>query len=174
MSTGRLDVGRIDKAHGLKGEVLVTLTTNRLERVDPGAELFATDNTSHDAADNLLLVVAESRPHQHRFLVRFEGYTNRNAAEDLRGLDLTADPIDDPDEIWVHDLIGARLVLVDGTLLGEIASVESNPVSDLLIIDDKRIVPLTFFVEIADDGTVIVDPPPGIFDHDDASDDEEE
>ena len=39
-SADRLEVGRVHKAHGLKGDVNVSLTTDRLERVEPGSRLF--------------------------------------------------------------------------------------------------------------------------------------
>ena len=37
----RLEVGRIHKAHGLAGDLVVSLSTNRQERVDPGAVLVS-------------------------------------------------------------------------------------------------------------------------------------
>ena len=52
------------------------LHTDRPERTTPGAVLHAGDRT---------LVVASARPHQGRWLVRFEGITDRNSAEELRG-----------------------------------------------------------------------------------------
>lgn len=152
----RLQVGRIDKAHGIRGDVVVTLVTNRLERVEPGSVLHTDDDRT--------FTVVESRPHQHRFLVLFEGYTTRNQAEELRGTDLWADAIDDPNELWVHELIGARVVDLDGEVLGTIEAVEPNPASDLLVLDNEGIIPLTFFVERLDDGTIVVDPPEGLFD----------
>lgn len=162
MSAGQdaapLAIGRIDKAHGIRGEVLVTLTTNRLERVEPGAVLYG-----ERSKQTQTFVVAESRPHQHRFLVRFDGYRTRNEAEELRGFALSADPIDDPDEVWVHDLIGAAVTDPAGVSIGTVASVEASPASDLLILEDEQVIPLTFFVEITEDGTVIVDPPDGLF-----------
>ena len=157
-----LTVGRIDKPHGVRGEVLVSLVTNRLERVEPGTELLV---------GNQVLKIRESRPHQGRWIVRFEQIHDRNAAETYRGMDLTADAIDDPDELWVHELIGAEVVDTEGESLGTIAHVEPNPASDLLILEDDGIVPLTFFVERRDDGTIVVDPPEGLFDPIDASGD---
>lgn len=151
----RLEVGRIDKAHGVLGEVLVTLTTNRDERVAPGALLFAGDRT---------FVVESSRPHQHRFLVRFEGIFDRNAADGLRGTALSADPLDDPDEVWVHDLVGCEVVDTAASGLGTIEAVEVNPASDLLVLEGGHLIPMTFFVEQRADGAVVVDPPDGLFD----------
>ena len=42
-----LEVGRIIKAQGLKGQVLVDLWTDRHERLRPGAELFDASGVSH-------------------------------------------------------------------------------------------------------------------------------
>jgi 16S rRNA processing protein RimM len=151
----RLEVGYVGKAHGLRGEVTVRLTTDRVERVDPGHVLYA---------DGREVVVASSRPHQKNWVVSFEGVTDRNGAEALRGATLSADPIEDPDAIWVHDLIGAPVQETDGTPRGIIEAVQENPASDLLVTDDGALVPLTFFVEQREDSTVVIDPPAGLFD----------
>src|SRR4051794_14523902 len=92
-----LEVGRIAKAHGIRGEVFVTLTTDRLERVQPGAVLQTARSP---------LTVAASRPHQHGHIVQFEGVLTRNQAEDLHGTILLAAALDDADAVWVHELIG--------------------------------------------------------------------
>jgi len=168
-SSSALLVGRIDKAHGIRGEVIITLLTNRLERVDPDSVMFTGTEDAPDP-DGLTLTVLGSRPHQHRFLVHFDGYRTRNEAEELRGTELWAEPIDDPDELWVHELVGAAVLDTAGETLGTIAAVESNPASDLLILDDDSIVPLTFFVEQHEDGSIVVDPPEGLFDTGDEDD----
>ena len=155
--TERLDVGSIGKAHGLRGDVQVRLTTDRTERLDPGSELHTDDRT---------LVVGSSRPHQNGWLVRFEGVDDRNAAEALRGAVLRADAIEDPDTLWVHELIGARIVEADGTDRGVVESVQANPASDLLVLENGALVPLTFVVDFVD-GVVTIDAPAGLFDLDD-------
>lgn len=152
--TDRLEVGRITKPHGIRGEVVVVLTTNRPERVAPGARL--------DAGDRELVVLA-SRPHQGGHLVAFEGVADRTAAERLRGRVLRAEPLDDPDELWVHELVGAEVVERDGTPRGRVVALVANPAADLLELDSGALVPLTFVVERAA-GRVVVDPPAGLFD----------
>ena len=155
--TERLDVGSIGKAHGLRGDVQVRLTTDRTERLDPGTELHT---------DGRILVVGSSRPHQNGWLVRFEGVDDRTAAEALRGAVLRADPIEDDDTLWIHELIGARVVETDGTDRGVVETVQANPASDLLVLESGALVPLTF-VEDFTDGVVTVDAPAGLFDLDD-------
>ena len=159
----RLEIGKIDKAHGVHGDVVVTLTSDRTERLDAGAVLFRDDGFQ--------FTVAKSRPHQHRFIVEFAEIKGRDAADEFRGTILYGDPIDDPDVIWIHDLIGSPVVDTAGVALGECVSVLENPASDLIVLQDDSLIPLTFYIEQRDDGTVVVDPPEGLFDPIDANDD---
>lgn len=155
----RLVVGRIGRAHGLRGEVAVRFTSNRPERAEAGAVLHVGDRQ---------LVVVASRPHQDRVLVRFEGVDDRTAAEALQGLELTAAPLGDEvelddDEIWVHEIVGAEVRDRSGEAIGRVAAVEANPAHDLLVLDDGALVPMVFVVEQRD-GVVVIDPPDGLFD----------
>ena len=104
-----------------------------------------------------------SRPHQRDWIVLFEGIPDRNTAEGLRGLKLLAEPLDDPDALWVHELVGATVVDAEGVERGTVTAVEVNPASDLLVLDSGALVPLTFVTERRP-GRVVVDPPPGLFD----------
>ena len=150
-----LEVGRIAKAHGLRGEVAVLLTTDRLERLEPGSRLHTRTG---------VLEVASSRPHQGGHLVTFVGVSDRTGAEALRGLVLQAEPLDDADELWVHDLVGRSVVEVDGTVRGTVTALEVNPASDLLVLDTGALVPLRFVVDDADPRRLVVDVPEGLFD----------
>jgi 16S rRNA processing protein RimM len=151
-----LEVGRIGRAHGLQGEVSVTAITNVPARFSPGAVLYAGDRE---------LVIASSRRHQNRWLVRFEGITDRTGAESLRNQVLKAEPLDGaPDgELWVHELVGAEVRDTGGTARGQVVAVEANPAHDLLVLDNGALVPIVFVVG-NESGVVIVDPPEGLFD----------
>jgi 16S rRNA processing protein RimM len=130
-----LEVGRITKAHGLRGEVVVHLITDRIERVEVGSVLHTERGE---------LRVSASRPHQDRWIVTFDGITTREAAEAARGLVLSAPPLHDPDALWVHELIGCTVVTPDGVERGVIESVLDNPASDLLVLDTGAMVPVVF------------------------------
>lgn len=162
-ATRRLAVGRIDRAHGLRGELVVTLTTNRLERVAVGARLY-TDASL--ATDDAVLTVESAQPHLGRFIVRFVGVDDRADADRLHGAPLYADAIDDPGEWWVHDLIGAMVVDQLGVERGRVVEVQANPASDLLVLDSGALVPLRFAVELAANERIAVDTPVGLFDED--------
>jgi 16S rRNA processing protein RimM len=137
------------------GEVNVVLISNREERLAPGSVLRT------DRGD---LEVAASRRHGERWLVRFVGHEDRNAAEALRGLVLRAEPLDDPEELWVHELVGCRVVSADGIDRGEVTAVQENPAADLLVLDTGALVPVVFIVGGPAEGVVHVDVPDGLFD----------
>lgn len=154
--SGRLEVGRVHKAHGLKGDVSVSLTTDRLERVEPGSRLFVDDVERE--------VVRSTHQPPSRWLVGFAGITDRTAAEALRGAVLTAAPLEaEVDELWVHELVGASVALADGTVVGVVEAVEDNPAHDILVLDTGDLVPAVFVVDAsALPGRVVIDPPEGL------------
>ncbi|MHB1929213.1 MAG: ribosome maturation factor RimM [Acidimicrobiales bacterium] len=150
-------MGRIARAHGLRGHVVVELVSNRPERMVPGSELWA-------GARRLVVVAAGPAPgsgRRSRWLVDFEGVEGRDAAEALRGVLLTAEPLEDPGALWVHELVGASVRDTAGGRLGRVVAVEANPASDLLVLDGGGLVPLRFVVSHAA-GEVVVDPPAGL------------
>ncbi len=145
-------MGRVVKPHGLRGEVIVELVTNRTDRLAVGSVL------SSPAGD---LEVVRSSRHQGRWIVAFKGVVDRNGAEPLRGVVVSAPPLEDPDALWVHELVGAEVVTGDGRGHGTVVEVEANPASDLMVLDDGRLVPLRFVIS-RQPGRVVVDPPEGL------------
>ncbi|HUQ64078.1 MAG TPA: ribosome maturation factor RimM [Acidimicrobiales bacterium] len=153
-----LEVGTIAKAHGLKGEVIVRMTSNRPEqRLAAGARLSTATGE---------LEVVWSSPHQHRWIVQFAGVSDRSAAEALHGTTLLAEPLEEEGALWIHELIGAQVVDAVGRRFGPVVAVEANPASDLLVLHGDRLVPLTFVVETRPDGVLVIDPPRGLVDED--------
>jgi 16S rRNA processing protein RimM len=148
-----LEIGRVIRPHGLRGEAVVHLTTDRIERLTPGTVL---------ASDTGDLTVSAARRHQRRWIVAFEGQGDREAAERLRGLALRAEALDDPDELWVHDLVGSDVVTVAGRPVGTCVAVVANPACDLLELEGGELVPVVFVVERRP-GRVTIDPPEGLF-----------
>ncbi len=155
-SARMLEVGRIVKPHGLRGEVVVSLTTNRTERVGPGSELRAESGRR--------LKVAASTPHRGRFIVSLEGVDTLEDAETLRDTLLHASPMEDPDVLWVHDLIGARVRDTSGRELGSVTAVQANPASDLLVLSGGALIPLRFVVATMPGSEVTVELPDGLLD----------
>jgi 16S rRNA processing protein RimM len=101
-----------------------------------------------------------------RYIVQFEGVADRDGADSLRGLELLAEPLEDvPNVLWVHELVGATVQDTAGTALGVIASVESNPASDLMVLESGGLIPVRFVTSHdATARTVDVDIPEGLLD----------
>jgi 16S rRNA processing protein RimM len=153
-----LEVGRILKPHGLRGEVVVAMVSNRPERLAPGSVLHCHHRP---------LRIEHARPFEAtgegRWLVAFAGVASRDEAEPLRGAVLEAPPLEDPDALWAHELIGAEVVATSGASLGRVVAVEANPASDLLVLDGGGLVPLRFVVA-SGAGRVTVEVPAGLLD----------
>ncbi|SEG92657.1 16S rRNA processing protein RimM [Actinacidiphila yanglinensis] len=171
----QLVVGRIGRAHGIKGEVSVEVRTDEPEmRLAPGAVL-ATDPAAAGP-----LTIATGRVHSGRLMLRFEGVSDRNGAEALRNTLLIAevDPTqtpEDPEEFYDHQLIDLDVVTVDGREVGRIAEVAHLPYQDLLVVrrTDGGEVMVPFVTEIVpeidlDEQRAVIDPPPGLLDEADA------
>lgn len=151
----RVAVGSVAKPLGLRGEVLVKLTTDRIERVSPGSFLWAAHPdavpspgdpaaAAQRAGDEILLEVERSRPHGRGWAVHFKGTRDRDEATRISGRVLLATPLDVPGVLWVHELVGREVRDRFGTVLGTVEAVEANPASDLLVLDSAIVVPLCF------------------------------
>ncbi len=158
-------VGRIGRAHGLKGEVFVEPRTDEPERRFAAGQVLGTGAGS--------LTVADSRTHSGRLVVRFEEHADRTAAEAARGTELTCrvDPDEmpeDPDEFYDHQLAGLRVETTTGEAVGELERVEHGAAQDLLVIrTPEREVLFPFVsalvpeVDVAG-GRIVIDDKPGL------------
>lgn len=161
-------VGRIGRAHGIRGEVNVDIRTDEPERrLAPGSSVVCGDRT---------LTVGTARPHAGRLVVRFVEIADRTAAETLHGrtLEVEVDPLDtpdDPDEFYDHQLVGLEAHTAD-RLIGIVAAVLHLPEQDLLSIDaDGRELLVPFVAELVPEvdlvaGRLLVVDVPGLLDPD--------
>ncbi len=150
----RLEVGRIARAHGLRGEVVIAPVSNVAARFAAGATVYAGDRPLH---------ISTSRAQSGRFVVRLEGVDDRSAAEALRGTLLTGDPLGraPEGEVWVHEMIGAHVTDTRGRDLGRVRHVEANPAHDVLVCDSGVLVPVVFIIE-HEPGRILVEVPDGL------------
>ena len=149
-----LEVGRIVKAHGLRGQVQVDLWSDRVERLESGVTLYSERGP---------LVVVAAAPHQARFIVSFDRIDSREEADRWRGIVLSAPRLVDESVIWIDQLYGAEVVDAQGVRRGVVVEVEANPASDLMVLDSGALVPLTFVVTLEANTRVQIDAPEGLF-----------
>ena len=170
----QLRVGRLVKAHGLKGALKVELyTDDPARRFIPGAS-FALQVPASSPWHGKRLTLAELKWFNGQPVAFFDDVNDRTAAESLikAVLWIEADPDEAAEEdAWYdHQLVGLRVVR-DGVEIGTIARVDHLPAQDLLAVnvpgrDDEVLVPFVKAIVTAVDvkaGAVTVEPPLGLF-----------
>ncbi|MGH7680517.1 MAG: ribosome maturation factor RimM [Candidatus Eiseniibacteriota bacterium] len=161
-------VGIIARAHGLGGEVVVDSYSDAPDRFAPGRTLLAEFPSGKTAP----LVVATSRPFQERLLVRFEGVSDRTAAEALHGGTLSiarrdVEPLPEGRH-YRFELIGLRVRTRDGEFMGTIEDVFATGSNDVYVVNGPRgeiLLPALADVIVAVDvegGGMTVAPPLGL------------
>ena len=150
---GLLEIGHLRRAHGVRGQVNAQLASDRPERVAKGARWFARGQW---------LTVVTASPHQDRWLVTFEEIRDRATAQRFTNAPAYAEPLEDTEELWVHQLIGVPVIEIDGTARGTCVAVIDNPAADLLELDSGALVPVVFVTEHSPE-RIVIDPPAGLF-----------
>ncbi|WP_291473226.1 ribosome maturation factor RimM [Corynebacterium sp.] len=111
-----LQIGRVIKPHGVRGELVVDATTDDPStRFAVGTALTGRQGGSARggrSGKETTLTVKSVRPHQSRLLVTFEEVADRTAAESLRGMRFFAPPVFDEDDegYYDHELEGLRVL----------------------------------------------------------------
>lgn len=166
-----LVVGRVVKAHGITGEVVVEIRTDDPEsRFAPGITLRGKPSRGGGERS---YVIESVREHGARLLIRLAGVADRNAADALRGTLFVVEsadlpPIEDPDEFYDHQLEGLRVVTIAGHPVGTVAEVLHTAAGELLAVraeSGEVLVPfvsaIVTSVSLADQ-TIEIDPPDGL------------
>ena len=154
-------VGRVRKAHGIRGELLVEPITDAPDTVFvSGRRLFAGTPTGDPSPDGQQLHITAVRQHMDSVRLTLAEVPDRSAAELWRGRFLLAprDELPPPadDEVYLHDLIGMRVVHVDGRALG--AVVDTYDLPQGLMLDIRPVNGgATYFIPWMTDVLVLVD-----------------
>ncbi|WP_028645354.1 ribosome maturation factor RimM [Nocardioides sp. URHA0020] len=132
-------VGRIGKAHGLRGDVTINVRTDEPERRFAAGAVLDVEAPSGSATTLRRVTVASSRWHSSVLLVRFEEIPDRNAAEAARGILLHAsipagESPEDPDEYYDHQLVGLTAYDLSGAELGTVTGLVHGGAQDLLAV----------------------------------------
>ncbi|HEX5473302.1 MAG TPA: ribosome maturation factor RimM [Vicinamibacterales bacterium] len=171
MTTGLILVGRVARAHGNRGEVIVNLETDFAEaRFRQGAVMQV---CTVDACDPRRIEAV--RFHQGRPVVAFAGITTMTAAEALAGAELKLPEAElgplPPATFYRHDLVGCDVVTVQGESLGRVARVEGPMARSCLVVAGQGrgelLIPLVepICVDVDPPGRrIVVDPPEGLID----------
>lgn len=163
-------VGRIARAHGIRGQVIVNAETDFPDaRFHPGAELFVERRGLVEPVTLTTVRFQNGRP-----VIGLAGVDTMNDAETFAGCELRV-PIDRLAPLpagthYRHDLIGCRVETADGAEVGVVADVEGTMGGSRLVVNGARgeiLIPLAAHICTAVDTAgkrIVIDPPEGLLD----------
>lgn len=171
-------IGVIVAPFGVHGELKVRQLTDIPDR-------FAELDAVHVGPEHTRYPIKSVRPYKGEMVVlKLDGIDDANAAETLRNLDLqipesklAALP---PDSYYQHDILGLRVITMDGQNVGHITDIivtGSNDVYSIKASDGKQVlIPAIKDVIKQIDlirRTMYIDPLPGLLDEDQEQEEEE-
>jgi 16S rRNA processing protein RimM len=132
LSTEFYSVGRVRRAHGIRGEVVIEALTDAPDAIfAAGRRVFAGTRDGQLSPGAPEMHITRATPFKGGFIVSFEGIATRNDAELWRDryLFLPEGEIEPPadDEVFIHDLVGMRVVGISGEQIGEVTEVFELP-----------------------------------------------
>jgi 16S rRNA processing protein RimM len=162
----KLLVARIGKPHGIAGETTVEVFTDAPERRFHAGNVLTSDEFEE-------FIIKSSRFHNGRWLISFEGISDRDQVEKLRGKMLNAEvDIDEESEdgsFHVAQLIGLKVIdSATSRDLGKILDVINLPGQDLLSVkssDGEILIPMVHQIVqriSLDEGKIFVTLPQGL------------
>jgi 16S rRNA processing protein RimM len=129
-----LAVGKLRRAHGVRGEILMEVYTDFPERLLPGIALYFGDEASP-------LELLKCRPHHGGLLLTFDGYTTPEAVGMLRNQVLYVKSDDRPPledgEYYHHQLIGLTVISDGGEVIGLVSEILETGASDVLVVQPE-------------------------------------
>ena len=128
-------VGRVSRAHGMKGEVTVLSLSDVAARFDSGSTVFVGESNAAP------LTVETRRGTPQRPLIKFREIADRDAAEALAGeylfVPVEAVPDAPEGEFWPHQLVGCAVVTASGRELGHVREVLHTPANDIWVVEHE-------------------------------------
>jgi 16S rRNA processing protein RimM len=122
--------GIITGAHGIKGEVKLRSFTADPKAITAYGPLLASTGERFE--------IQKLKPRKDGFIATLKGVVDRNKAETLKGVELFVLrlqlPEPEKDEVYIHDLIGVRVVEKDGASFGTVVAVPNFGAGDLIEI----------------------------------------
>lgn len=160
-----MELGRVVGVFGLKGEVKLEPYADFPERYSALKEVTAVYPNGRRQA----LTAVGARKHKTHILMRFEGVTDADAAEAMRGVTLVI-PFSQRAELpkghyYVSDLIGMDVVTTAGESIGPITDVWRTPAGDVYVTARGSVPAVKEFIKDVDvpRRRVVVAVVPGLF-----------
>jgi 16S rRNA processing protein RimM len=167
-----LPVGKVAKAHGIKGEVKVHPYSGEPAALPayPAVTLVAPDGRRLGTHR-----VSGGRIHGRQAILRLEGIDSREQSESLAGCELLVDkallpPLPEGEFYW-QEMEGRLVVTTDGRELGRVSGLLATGAHDVLVVTGRGreyLIPATFMTAMdAEAGTIVIEPVPGLLEMND-------
>ncbi|MBU3692009.1 MAG: ribosome maturation factor RimM [Candidatus Nanopelagicaceae bacterium] len=132
-----LVVGRIGRAHGVRGEATIEIRTD-----NPEARFFVGAELKTDPMDKGPLTIREVKVHSGTLLLAFEGVADRTAVEKLRNVLLLAevDPRESntsEDDFHISQIVDCTVIDESGREWGKVVDVLQLPAQDTLVVEHE-------------------------------------
>lgn len=160
-------LGKVAKAHGLRGEVKIFSYSGNPENIGTYGQLVLVDRSGTLSSP---LAVYKSRVQGKMAIVQLESIADRNEADAIEGrgvlLPKSLLPDTGEDEYYWHQYEGKLVVDTHSTVIGRVKALFNNGAQDVLIVEgagEEILIPVTKEIVIKEDKEkLIVDPPPGL------------
>ncbi|HEV3217936.1 MAG TPA: ribosome maturation factor RimM [Vicinamibacterales bacterium] len=170
-------VGRIARAHGNRGQVIVDPDTDFLEeRYKPGSVVYMRREDRDGKPGGIEpLKITAARFQRGRPILALEGVETMNAAEELAGAELRIDadalqPLP-PGSFYQHDLIGCAVETFEGMAIGSVTKVDGSGAGSRLVVQGRSgseiLIPLAEEIVVGVHlaaRKIVVQPPDGLLD----------
>lgn len=133
-------VGKVVNTHGIRGELKVLSQTDFADvRFAAGSRLLM---QNEENGSSLEVRIASSRAHKNVYIVKLEGFNDINLVEKYKGWVLKVSEADreelDEGEYYYHEIIGCRVLTVEGEELGVISEILSPGANDVWVVDRPK------------------------------------
>ena len=126
-----LVVGRLQRPHGLKGEILMGIMTDFPDRLQPDTKVYIGGEYQPSK-------ITSTRHHSSGLLVRLEEYQTREDVGKLRNKFVHVRADDRPQlpegEYYHHELIGLRVITEKGALIGSLNEILETGANDVYVV----------------------------------------
>jgi 16S rRNA processing protein RimM len=130
-----LIIGKLQRTHGVKGEIVMEVMTDFPEKIVPG-------NIVYIGSKQQTYEISSVRPTADKMLISFKGFTDCDQVSILRNQIVsikTEDANQLPEgEFYHHEIIGMTVVEEDGKLVGTIGEILVTGANDVYIINKEN------------------------------------
>jgi 16S rRNA processing protein RimM len=127
-------IGKLQRAHGVTGEIVLGITTDFPERITRGKLIYL-------GAKHSPVMITGARPFHNNMLITLEGIRSREEAAVMTNLEVFVRTEDLPalseGQYYHHQLVGLKAVLENGTEIGTVTEIMETGANDVYVVTES-------------------------------------